>query len=108
MDGLELSRLNSAVMRQNEDFIIESLLNEKDDMFTYQTPISHKKWFLTLREELVDLNSFTAIRIQENGNVESKNKFLVASDTFDLLGEFETVQDAKEYIKKVHLFLVGQ
>lgn len=70
--------------------------------------MSSKKWFLTSREELVDLNSCTAIRIEKNHNPESKNLFLVATDTFDLIGEFETIEQAKEYIKKLHLFLIAQ
>lgn len=67
-----------------------------------------KKWFLTKNQELVDLNSFTSIRIEKNSNPESKNKLLVVSDTFDLLGEFETLDEAREYIKSLHLFLVAQ
>lgn len=70
--------------------------------------MSSKKWFLTSREELVDLNSCTAIRIEKNHNTESKYLFLVATDSFELLGEFETIEQAKEYIKKLHLFLVAQ
>jgi len=66
-----------------------------------------KRWFITLTEELVDLNSINSIRIQKNHNPESKNLFLVVTDSFDLLGEFETVYQAKEYIKKIHLFLVA-
>ncbi len=71
-------------------------------------PISSKKWFLTKNEELVDLNSVSSIHIEMNGNTQSENKFLVVSNTCELFGEFETLEEAKEYIKKIHLFLVAQ
>lgn len=64
-----------------------------------------KTWFLTQYENLVDLSSFTSINVDKNENIASKNKYLVVSNTFDILGEFETIQDAKSYIKSIHLFI---
>lgn len=69
-----------------------------------------KKWFLTQRQELVDLNSFHSIKVIENDSplCKSNGNFLVVTEMLDILAEFDTVAEAVEYIKKIHLFLVAQ
>lgn len=100
------SKLNSLIGCLNDSVITRS--NYKEQMLTTHIPFSIKKWFLTHSEELVDLNSFTSIRIEKNANSDSEKKFLVVSDGFDVLGCFETVDECKAYIKHIHIFLVAQ
>ena len=82
----------------------------KENMFTYQTTKPDRKWFLTKINAIYDLNNFSAyyLRVIET---EEKKEFEVNAYNFNheryRMGIFDTEQEAKDYIKEIYNFLVG-
>lgn len=63
-----------------------------------------KQWYLTQQGALYDLNAVTYISVV---HVRNPDQYLVRSDDGYTLGVFDTKQDAYEYIKKIHFFLIA-
>ncbi len=81
----------------------------KENMFNYQTTKPDRKWFLTKHGELLDLNLIHYLKIDQESDPESEafEKFYVNANSFDLIGIFDTDQEAKDYIKEIYNFLVA-
>ncbi len=80
-------------------------------MFTTQSPISNKKWFLCQNGKLLDLNAVFEFHVEQQFDIFPVFAYCDFKDTENCLvrlGEFKNHEEAKEYIKKIHLFLVAQ
>lgn len=81
-------------------------------MFEYKTmdiPMVKRKWFIDINGGLSDLNQFDRFY---SAFEKETDKFCVAAhldcDTDWVFGRFDFEDEAREYIKKIHDFLIAE
>jgi len=62
-----------------------------------------KLWFWTRTNQIVDLNAYTSFHSDGAGNVFAE---ATKYEMLTLLGEFETEQEAEEYLKHIYEILI--